>query len=264
MPSWQGPGGQGRVLSVKLGGSVVTDKERPFTLRLGLLGRIAAALAAVAKETGTRYVVTLGGGSFGHVAAHEAQEAGASPAEALSVVTSVMAELAQAVADVLAMHGMRPVVYPPHAFCKPLGLRPSCSWSPVSEALRLGATPLLYGDAYPCGDGWCIVSGDELAVEAACALGASHVIYVSDVDGIYGPSGELLREVKLEEVARLATVAGRERGYDVTGGLARKIRAIRENWCAGLHGVWVVNGLRPERIRSLVAGRPTVATLVLP
>ncbi len=260
----EGPGRESRVLSVKLGGSVITDKEKPFTLRLGLVEQVAGALAEAAEATGSRYMIVLGGGSYGHVAAHELRRGSAPVPEALSAITAAMLELAQAVADVLSMKGLRPVLYPPHAFCQPRGLRPGCAWRHVLEAFHAGATPVLYGDAYPCSSGWCIVSGDELAVEAACAIGASHVLYVSDVDGIYGVGGKLLERVTLNDVARLASLSSRQSGYDVTGGLARKIEALRENWCSTLRGVWVVNGLFPERVKALIMGERVPATLVLP
>jgi isopentenyl phosphate kinase len=264
MPGGQGPGRPGRVLALKIGGSVATDKERPFSVRLRALEHIAAQLAEAAQRQGLRYGVVLGGGSFGHVVAHEMRSRCAAPAEALSATTMAMVELAQAVADVLAMHGLRPVVYPPHAFCSPRGLRPNCRWEHVATALGLGATPLLYGDAYPCGGDWCIVSGDELAVEMACSLGASHLVYLTDVDGVYGPDGRLLERVR---VAELEDQAGSRRtGYDVTGGLARKIMALRENWCSSLRGVWVVNGLSSDDrlLRLLATGETSPATLVTP
>ena len=260
------PGRQGGVLAVKIGGSVATVKEKPFTLRLRALERIAWQLARAQRSHGTRYGVVLGGGSFGHVVAHELQEGGAPASEALSAVTAAMEELARVVADVLMLNGLRPIVYPPHGMCRPRGLKPNCMWDVVVDAFRLGATPLLYGDAYPCGDGWCIVSGDELVVEMACRLGASHVIYLTDVDGVYDHEGRLVRRIRVGDLARLAAPRGRRTGYDVTGGLARKVEAMVANWCPELRGVWVLNGLAgDERLYQLLQGDTSVpATLVEP
>ena len=262
MPGGQRDGRQGGVLPIKLGGSVITDKERPFSLRLAVVERVAWELARAAQEQGLSYVIVLGGGSYGHAAAKMVREAGAPAPEALSIVTGAMAELALAAADVFSMAGLRPVLYPPHAFCRPRGLRPGCDWGLVVEALEAGVTPVTYGDAYPCGEGWCIVSGDELLVEAACAVGASRAVYVSDVDGIYGPDGRVLGEASLQELRGLAAAAGRRGGYDVTGGLARKIAALAENRCPGLASVWVVNGMREGRLYRLLSRWDAEATLV--
>jgi len=249
---------------VKIGGSVATRKDEPFSVRVDVLRRLARQLRAAAEEEGAGIGIVLGGGSFGHVVAHAYRGSGAPASEALSAVTSSMLELALAVADVLTGEGLRPVVYPPHAFCSPRGLRPGCEWRQAAEALRLGAVPLVYGDAYPCGDDWCIVSGDELAVEMACSLGAEYVVYLSDVDGVIGSDGTVIPVLRLGDAALEAAPLER-RGYDVTGGMLRKIEAVRENSCPGLRGVWVINGLAgDDRLLRLLRGERVVSTLIIP
>ena len=263
MPAGPGHGGPGGVYVVKIGGSVATRKDEPFSIRLPVLRSIARQLRA-AVDAGVRVGVVLGGGSYGHVVAHAYRGSEAPASEALSAVTASMLELALAVSDVLAGEGLRPVVYPPHAFCSPRGLRPGCSWRQVVEALELGAVPLVYGDAYPCGGDWCIVSGDELAVEMACSVGAEYVVYLSDVDGVIGSDGSVIPVLRLSDAALEAAPVER-RGYDVTGGMLRKIEAVRENRCPGLRGVWVLNGLaRDDRLLRLLRGERVVSTLIIP
>ncbi|KSW11414.1 hypothetical protein CF15_00715 [Pyrodictium occultum] len=239
---------------------MLTDKKS-FRLNYRVVDRVAEEVARALDE-GTRLGIVLGGGSYGHITAHNAQNLGAPAAEALSLVAMYMLELAMGVADILSSKGVNPLIYPPHSFCSPEGLVPRCNWAGIERDMAVGITPIVYGDVYACSGGWCIVSGDELAVEMACRLGSPQLIYVTDVDGILDPGGRLVEEARLEELEGLTL---REPGdkVDVTGGLRRKIKAVKANRCPGLHEVLVVNGLRPGRIYSALTGRGVGTRIIL-
>ncbi|MEM2795196.1 MAG: hypothetical protein QXY49_05015, partial [Thermofilaceae archaeon] len=51
---------------VKLGGSLITDKEKPFTLRKDALEEASIKLAEIAKSI--KLLIVHGGGSYGHYA----------------------------------------------------------------------------------------------------------------------------------------------------------------------------------------------------
>jgi len=248
------PRRQSSVFVVKLGGSIITYKDKAFTPRLSALERIASELASIYEESSLGIV--LGGGSYGHYAALQQRENETNAANALYMVSSLMLELSQLVVDVLALHGIPALIYPPHALCSPKGLRPNCYWEQARNAISIGAVPVTYGDIYPCSSdkGWCIVSGDELAMEMACSLGARKVVYASDVDGILDDRGNVVKEISLSELYGSRILASESSHVDVTGGLRRKLDSIRENWCSGLQEVWIVNGLREGRIIGAIKG----------
>ena len=54
---------------IKLGGSLITDKTSPRTLRRDVLDRLAQELESSLAETPSAVVLGHGSGSFGHVAA---------------------------------------------------------------------------------------------------------------------------------------------------------------------------------------------------
>jgi isopentenyl phosphate kinase len=57
------------IVLVKLGGSLITDKTRPETVRAETLARLASEIASAIPACRERLVVAHGSGSFGHVAA---------------------------------------------------------------------------------------------------------------------------------------------------------------------------------------------------
>jgi isopentenyl phosphate kinase len=54
---------------VKLGGSLITDKERPSTVRHQVVTRLAREIAAARRGRDQPLIVSHGSGSFGHAAA---------------------------------------------------------------------------------------------------------------------------------------------------------------------------------------------------
>ncbi len=237
---------------VKLGGSAVTVKDKPFTPNLEAIREVAKGLARSSK----RLIIVLGGGSYGHQAVALVKEAGGSLAEGLSIVSNAMLELALLVADALLSEGIKTVIFPPHAFCYPEGLKPNCDWSAIARFLQAGVTPLTYGDVYPKAGSMEIVSGDELAVEAACMLRAERLVFISSVPGVFDASGkvvEILDRKTLHKVLEKKAVGGSP-AIDVTGGMRRKLEAILENGCPGLRVV-IGKAYTAEEVEALIAGK---------
>ncbi|HIQ23760.1 MAG TPA: hypothetical protein EYH50_01765 [Pyrodictium delaneyi] len=251
-----------RVCVIKIGGSVITDK-RTFKLNYAIANSIAEEIAA-AVNNGIKVGIVLGGGSYGHVASSNARVLDAPPADALTLVTMYMFELALAMADILASKGVKPVVYPPHSFCDPNGLVPRCNWNSVLRDMKVGVTPLVYGDVYACGENWCIVSGDELAIEMACSLGSPLVVYVTDVDGVIGTDGKVIDEILVDELEESSIVEQKTANkIDVTGGIKRKLDAIRANRCPTLREILVINGLREGNTYAALMGHGSGTRIIL-
>ncbi|MET1128748.1 MAG: isopentenyl phosphate kinase [Thermoproteota archaeon] len=262
MPRRRGSWGYGSVRVVKLGGSIITDKKRPFTPRIKLVERLAQELARAARSVGFIPVLVLGGGSYGHAAAKEHMGFNDDLRASLYGISLSMIELATAVADAMALAGVYTMIYPPHSFCKPQGLKPNCDVRYLEAALSAGVVPLTFGDVYHCNGSWCIISGDELAVELACKLGSEQIVYVVDVDGLL-VDGKLVPRVSLEALESLTeAVSKRVEGVDVTGGLRRKIEAVRANFCPTLRKIWIINGMVKGRLYNVLVGNDVRGTLI--
>ena len=210
---------------LKLGGSVVTDKDTPETVDATTLARAAEALAA----TDDALVVVHGGGSFGH---HHAAEHGVSTADgthdaaAVRAVHGAMAELNAAVVDALADAGSPAV--PVHPFSAAARTREGELQFPtgqVAATLAEGFVPVLHGDVVVHeGAGATVLSGDELVVALATALDADRVGVCSAVPGVYDADGEVIDRIGSFEA--VADALGGSDATDVTGGMAAKVREL--------------------------------------
>lgn len=233
-------------LVVKLGGSVVTKKDEPETVDQAALADAADALA----EFDGQLVVVHGGGSFGH---HHAAEHGVSTttgthdASAAVIIHAAMAELNHLVVNALQSRDVPAVpIHPLSAASRTSEPALSLATSPVIRMLNEGFVPVLHGDVVAHeGDGVTVLSGDELVVELAPAIGADRVGVCSTVPGVL--DGEDAVIDRIESFEDVSSLLGESDVTDVTGGMAGKVRALLElDVPAQIFG--------PDAIETFVAG----------
>lgn len=211
---------------LKLGGSVVTEKDQPETVADD---RLADLANAVADSGVSDLVVVHGGGSFGHPHAAEhgvSSTDGTSDAAAVRDIAAAMEALNQAVVGALADAGVPAV--PVHPFSA--GFRDAdgdlhLPTDQVAAMLAENFVPVLHGDVLTTtGEGATIVSGDDLVVSLAEGLDASRVGLCSTVPGVLDTEGDVIPEIRAFEDA--ADALGESDATDVTGGMAAKVRAL--------------------------------------
>jgi len=212
-------------LVLKLGGSVITEKDQPETVDEAALSRAAAAVAA----TDADVVVVHGGGSFGH---HHADEHGVSTtsgtrdaAGALAIHEAMMA-LNRSVVAALSDAGVSALpVQPLSAAERDEQGSLSLAAGPVGRLLDEGFTPVVHGDVIAhAGEGVTVLSGDELVVELAPAVDADRVGLCSTVPGVLDQSGAVVD--RIDVFSDVAEAVGESDTTDVSGGMAGKVQAL--------------------------------------
>ncbi|PHQ38623.1 acetylglutamate kinase [Halorubrum persicum] len=230
-PSGTG-GGEAPPVVLKLGGSLITEKDRPETIDDEALAAACDAVAgALADGAVERLVVVHGGGSFGH---HHASEhgvsttAGTDDAGAVMDIHGAMTELNDAVLDRLHERDVPAVpVRPLSLSARPAGPDGDLDLPLSSTATLLGEgfVPVLHGDAVAtAGAGVTVVSGDELVVDLAAGLGARRVGVCSTVPGVLDGDGDVIASIGSFEA--VADALGASDATDVSGGMAAKVREL--------------------------------------
>jgi len=242
---------------VKLGGSLITYKEKPLTLNLEAIDAISNALS----KSEIPLVLVHGGGSFGH---YFADKYGLSPkpskasAEGVSKTKVSMIELNLRVLSCLDKHGINPYPLPPSNFVE---LSIKAKRKLLLSFIDYGLTPLTYGDVLLKSGGFYVLSGDEITRILSEALRPMRVIFLSKVDGIYmdlDKPDSIIEELKPEDLTKIQL---KRIDMDVSGGMVLKLReAIRiaENGT----DVMFINGAKPERILKALKGEPLTGTLI--
>jgi isopentenyl phosphate kinase len=244
---------------IKLGGSVVTFKDRPLAANTDAIDNISRVLAGL----DTPMILVHGGGSFGHywsVQYDMHTKPDRYDPHGVSVVHESMIALNQIIVNSLIKAGLNPYSMQPSTFAAghtPLTAR----IKQMYVMAKSGVTPVTFGDVvHTEGSKYSILSGDSLMTMLAKILTPSRVIFATDVDGIYRDvkTRDLLNEIN---ASTGKVMFSKGAVADVTGGMQRKVTEAFKIASYGMD-VLMVSGLHPERIAEAVRGRLSVGTVV--
>ena len=244
------------MILIKLGGSIVTRKQKPVTANISSIKRIALHMRKI-KEP---FVVVHGGGSYGHywsVKYDMHTKPDRYSIKGVAVVKNSMVQLNKIVLELFLESNLRPYCLPPSDFMfkdKPI-LKKVLE---IPKIAKTGLVPISYGDVIWFGKNkFYILSGDKIMGILAKILKPRLVIFVTNVDGVYADmkTKRLIRDVSRERPTTS------EVKMDVTGGMNRKIQEAIIISKKGTD-VFFVNGNMPERIVNAIKGKGFEGTLL--
>jgi len=234
------------MILIKLGGSIITNKQKPLTPNLPAINKIASQLKKIKEPI----VVVHGGGSFGHywsVKYDMHTKPDKYNKKGVSVVKNSMVELNKIILDSFLRYNLNPYCIPPTDFMS--GDKPDLKKIiAIAKIAKDGFVPISYGDVMWHGKNkFYILSGDRIMGILSKILKPRLVVFVLNVDGVYSDmkTKKLLYEIKGEKTA-ISEVK-----MDVTGGMSRKINEAVAISKTGVN-VFLVNGNKPNRIADAI------------
>lgn len=260
-----------KLLILKLGGSAITDKKRRYVAREDVINSVSKELSKIDVKT----VLIHGGGSFAHpiVKDHGIHLGYRRPRQlpALAETKFRLVQLNQIIMKALSRHGVSSVPFMPSSFMVARGGRIlRAELKPIKSFLKLGVTPVLFGDVVADVEmGFSVVSGDQLAVFLAGKLGAGKVIFGCDVDGVYIGDPKKHPEAKLVPVITPSTLGDIMRSVeeptapDVTHGMLGKLKESVDLVRSGVEVV-IMNLQKPELLPRILRGEPVGCTRFIP
>ena len=238
---------------IKLGGSVITNKNEYKSLNLDTLKRLVDELP---KED---FILVHGAGSFGHILAkkYDLTNGVKNNQKGFAEVHRDVMELNSKVIDVLLQRGINAISIPPNAFYTK-GENFSCEI--FDKYLESGFVPVSFGDVVLDNEkGMSICSGDYIILELARRYSPDKVIFVADVDGVFDKNPKIYEDAKLLDVYEDAEFE--EEVDDVTGSLKAKVEVMKEisTMC---EKTIVINGKVDGRLRDALAGKDVIGTVI--
>jgi len=256
---------------LKLGGSVITHKEKPLTANLKAIRRLASEISSAEAAP---LVVVHGGGSFGHplakrYAIKEGYKNEGSQALGFAKTHQAMIALNKLVVDALIRQNVPAVaVSPSSCIVTKSGRIHTMSEEPLKKLLQTGFVPVLYGDAVLDSYlGFTILSGDQLIAYLAMRLNAERIIVGLDVDGLYtadpktDSSARLVSRVTLKELKDMRQQIEEAKVTDVTGGMLGKIAELTPPIEMGIAAL-IVNAAKPKNVFKALKGEKAMGTLI--
>lgn len=253
------------LLFVKLGGSLITDKSRPYTVRQDVLERLCAEIQRARLRGGLSLLVGNGAGSFAHVSArthrvHRGIEDGGSW-EGFAEVHGDALKLNIIVRKALTAAGVPAVTIQPSSSCITRSSRiESLESGPVRRLIEAGVVPVVYGDVVVDEvQGCAIASTEEVLGHLAVTLAPSRILMVGQVDGVLDADGVPIPEITREDLPAVEqALFESDAAADVTGGMLHKVEKALETRVPTL----VVSGLEPGRLERALLGERVPGTLV--
>lgn len=268
-----------KLIFLKLGGSLITDKTQPYTPKLDVIEDAALQIAtALQTHPDLRLVLGHGSGSFGHVAAseyrtragvfiptppHISQERDATKDvywKGFAEVWYQASALNRFVMKALRKVNLPAVALPPSANVIASDGKVSL-WeiSAISMALAAGLVPVIYGDVtFDEVRGGTILSTEDLFGHLARALNPDSILLAGLEAAVWEDFPARTRKVETITPATFGMVAEnieKSAGVDVTGGMRSKVTQmldlVRQN---PLLKIQIFSGAEPGNIVRALTG----------
>ena len=255
---------------LKIGGSVITDKNGELAARTEVINRLAEEIQ---KANLKNLIIVHGGGSFGHPTAQKygikeglkdnAQKVG------FAETHHVMTILNGLVMDALVWHSIPAFsVAPSCCVMTENGRIKFVEDAVLKMLLDMGFAPVLYGDAVLDEKlGFTVLSGDQLVAYLARKFGAGKIVIGVDTDGLYdadpkeAKNAKLYSRLSLSELEKIRGKLGGSTTADVTGGMVGKIAELVPAVAQGIT-VTMVNAAKVYRVCKALMGEAVEGTVI--
>ena len=259
-------GDVGAIVVLKLGGSLITNKDVPLSINDSALRSVSRAVRESGLPNKKRKLFLIhGGGSFGHYYAKRfglGIEPRKVPATHIAKTTASMMELHLAVVKSLSAMDVAPETILAQDLLSPgsKGLTKEGARR-VKECFDSGLIPVSFGNVGVAGGQASIISGDKICELICKEMPVRRVVFAMDVDGIY-PTPDLQGEI-LGTISEGDSVKTGTRVFDVTGGVRAKIDLGFRLARTGAE-VFYVNGTKDKRLLKLLRFQGGVKATCIP
>lgn len=259
------------IILVKIGGSLITDKEKPFSLNKKGLDFVCQEIK---KITGLKKHLILGhgAGSFAHFPARKYRTSqgiiNKKSVQGISLVAQAAAQLNRIVVDRLLSYKIKAISLSPLSMMTAKSYRLKSLFSePLEKSLLLGLTPVLYGDVvFDEKKGCTIFSTEKVLNSLAFALKKKgffieKLIYCTLSRGVYDQKGETIFHLNNKNFKKYKKAFGKSKGIDITGGMAHKIEEILISARKGIPG-FIIDGKEKNNLSKAILEKKFVGTKI--
>jgi isopentenyl phosphate kinase len=250
---------------LKLGGSLITDKDKPYTVRKQVIADIAGEILAARKANPEmELLIGHGSGSFGHFAARDYDTRnGVSSAEewqGFQKVWHAARSLNQILVDEFNDAGLPVISLPPSASIL-AKQRKVKQWNthPIRAAIENGLIPVIYGDVIFDEElGGIIYSTEDLFLALISQLEPDRILLAGKEAGVwkdYPKNTGIFSTITPENYRDILSQLKSSASIDVTGGMASKVQLMLD--LVRSHPVTQVNifsGIEKGNIQKALSG----------
>ena len=261
-----------KLIYIKLGGSLITDKNREYTAYPNIINHLAEEIYNFySANPAAKIIVGHGAGSYGHIQAvrnnlHLCAHSAERWAGVLEVAQAV-SQLSRTLQQQLHLAGVQTKLFHPSesAICRDRQLK-SLDLTNIKQALDRQQIPLIHGDI--CFDETCgasIISTESIFAYISTTLQPIDIYIAGTEPGVYDsyPNGNIIPVISnSSKHTRLANITT-SNSPDITGGMKSKVdtmlNLIRLYPEITVH---IFSGTNPGNLTAALTGQYTKGTIL--
>lgn len=258
---------------IKLGGSIITDKEIPMSLRADVLTRLVSEIAqAKAANPDNLLVVGHGQGSFAHVPATTYKTMDGFINEdsvlGMAITQDSAASLNRLVVHEFLKHELPAVsFYASNTIVTKKQVALHFCAEAIVEYLLKGLLPVTCGDVLvDTAQGCTIWSTEKILAFLATYFAEKQfkvgkIIHVTEVAGFLDKDDQVMSVITAETWPQISQDLRRTRGFDVTGGMGLKVEESLALAAQGIESV-IISGMEKNNLYRAITSQEIIGTMI--
>ena len=264
-----------RLYLVKLGGSLITDKSKPYTSRINIIKQLADEIKrGMLREN--KLIIGHGGGSFPHISASKYKThlgfIDDKSREGMAIVHLDAIKLNIIITEELIKKRLS--VFPIHPSSISLAENSEIKKmfvDSIKTLLEYDVIPVVYGDVgIDLDKGCCILSTEEIFRFLALEFKKYYkpfIVMCELVDGVYtedplkNPDAELIPEISKYNINEVRKYLSSSYGVDVTGGMKHKVERLYELAQHGINSI-ITSCVEKGKLEKILKGEKVDGTFV--
>ena len=253
------------LILIKLGGSVITDKNLPYVAKPKEIRRLVKELKPFAKNI----IIAHGSGSFGHTSATKyGGKKGYKSKVGIAKVARDASEINRIVIDIFINENIPVVSLRPMSMILARNGKMQKNFFQIIESVvKQGLIPVVYGDVIWDKE-WksTIFSGETTLSYVAKYLlkrgfKINKIIEVSDTNGVNDEKGKTIPEITINSWRQQKIYISKSKVSDVTGGMSHKIEEALEISKMKIETL-IINGNIKNELKKALMNKKTGGTLI--
>jgi isopentenyl phosphate kinase len=264
-----------KIVLIKLGGSLITDKQKPFTPKISVIDDLSRQIKeALDEDKSLQLIIGNGGGSFPHYPALKYQmNEGIKKSKqkfGFCLVQDAASRLNRIVVDSLLKHNLKALsLNPSSMIVTKNGKIKKFFPYPLFSILNLGLIPVTYGDiVFDEEKGSFILSTERILNFLALFLKKKgfkidKVIHNGLTQGVLDEKGKTIEKITLKNFSKIEKNFYQTLGFDVTGGMLHK---VKESLYLTKYGIksFIINGTAKKNLlKKALLGEEVLGTWII-
>ena len=262
------------IIFIKLGGSVITNKEVPMMVRERSLRRLVGEISRAVAQTDKIFIIGHGSGSFAHAPALRYKtKSGFVNGESkmgMAVTQDSAARLNRIVVESFLAADLPAVSF---AFSSTLVTKneQQQSWDGrvLEQYLEKGLLQVTYGDMIVDSQQGCTIWSTEKIfsflvkwLQGETEYIVKQIIHVNGVDGVLDHDGKVIPEISQSNASEVKKMMTKTKGFDVTGGMWHKIEESLKLAEQGIES-HIISGLKKDNLYHVSTDQKYKGTRVI-